>query len=170
MKNSKPLMVLTVSLIIVFLFSIIIYLVKTSDENSVVDPTVTPIVTETATVTPTAEAEHNLQLEIISPEEEIILKGQARMYNAFVTGNTKYTSVKVNCAWKFYLNENNEEVLYKEMNNTSIMGEDPKDICGFTSTFMDKIGTVRVELTANLSNFAGDELESVSAERTYIVQ
>ena len=112
---------------------------------------------------------HNLKLEIISPKEEVIFPGQARMYSAYMSGNTLWESAKIDCHWKFYVNENNEEVLYQQMENNSMIATGEKEVCGFTSTFMDKIGTVRVELTAELSSFAGEFLERVSTDREYVV-
>jgi hypothetical protein len=112
---------------------------------------------------------HNLQMEITGPEGETIYPSQARMYKAYLSGNAKYESAKIFCDWNFYLNENNEEVLYKELDNTSIINEGEKEVCGFTSTHMDKLGVLRVELIAVLKTFAGAELETVKAERFYTV-
>ncbi len=168
MKNSTPLMVLTILLIIVFVTSIIAYLSKTAFENSAKLPTVTPTITEA--IATTEIAEHNLQLGIISPEEDIILKRQARMYEALVTGNAKLNGARINCNWKFFLNENNEEVLYKEMNNSSIMDGASKEVCGFTSTFIEKPGKLRVQLNLTFANAVSDNLETISTERFYTVQ
>lgn len=115
-----------------------------------------------------AEKEHSLKLSIISPEEETFIPRQARMYNSLLEGNQKYDFANVRCNWKFYINENNEETLLKEMNNTSIMSGESKELCGFTSTFIDRVGVLRVVLNITLYNAMGD-LESVQAERTYTV-
>jgi hypothetical protein len=112
---------------------------------------------------------HSLSLEIIGPEGDKIFPAQARMYDAHIKGNAKYASAKINCHWKFYLNENNDEVLYQQMDNTSVLGEAQKNVCGFTSTFMNKPGQLRIELTAKLSTFGGELLEEVVAERSYLV-
>jgi len=112
---------------------------------------------------------HNLSLEIIGPEGETIFPAQARMYNAFIKGNAKYQIAQISCHWKFYLNEYNDEVLFEEMENKSVLSEGEKEICGFTDTFINKIGKLRVELTADLSTLAGDPLESLTAERSYTV-
>lgn len=115
-----------------------------------------------------ADKEHFLKLSIISPEEETFIPRQARMYNSLLEGNQKYDFANVRCNWKFYINENNEETLLKEMNNTSIMSGESKELCGFTSTFIDRVGVLRVVLNITLYNAMGD-LESVQAERTYTV-
>jgi hypothetical protein len=112
---------------------------------------------------------HNLTLEIIGPEGDKIFPAQARMYNAYIKGNAKYAAAKILCHWKFYLNEYNDEVLFQEMENTSILGEAEKEICGFTHTFINKPGQLRVELTAELTTIAGDPLETVVANRSYLV-
>lgn len=114
------------------------------------------------------EKEHSLKLAIISPEEETFIPRQARMYNALLEGNQKYDFAMVRCNWKFYLNENNQESLIQEMDNSSVMSGESKEICGFTSTFIDRVGVLRVVLTATLYN-AVEDLETVSAERTYTV-
>ena len=59
------------------------------------------------------QKEHLLKLTIISPEGETIFPGQARMYEALLEGNQKYDYARVRCNWKYYLNENNEELLIK---------------------------------------------------------
>ncbi len=52
------------------------------------------------------------------------------------------------------------------MNNSSVMSGESKELCGFTSSFIDRVGNLRVVLNATLYNAIGD-LESVEAERTY---
>lgn len=115
------------------------------------------------------EVEHNLRLTIISPEEETFIPRQARMYNALAEGNGKYADL-VKCNWKFYLDENNGEVLYKEQDTTSVLSGESREMCGFTSTFIDRAGKLRVVLTMTVYNAVDENLETVSAEREYIVQ
>lgn len=112
---------------------------------------------------------HRLSLEIISPEGDKIFPGQARMYNAKISGNHLYQFSTIACNWQYYLNENNQEVMVEEMKNRSTLGEEAKEVCGFTSTFMDKPGKLRIVLTATLSLPNGEELEIVSASRSYLV-
>lgn len=114
------------------------------------------------------QKEHLLKLTIISPEGDTIFPGQARMYEALLEGNQKYESARVRCNWKYYLNENNEEVLIQEMDNTSVMSGESKEVCGFTDTFIDRVGKLRVVLNITLFN-AMEDLESVEAERLYTV-
>ncbi len=80
------------------------------------------------------------------------------------------SSFGVNCHWKFYINENNEEVLYKEMENRSGVSKEDPEICGFTSTFIDKVGKLRVVLDAEVVKNSDEVLESFIAEKEYIVK
>lgn len=114
------------------------------------------------------QTEHLLKLTIISPEGDTIFPGQARMYEALLEGNQKYESARVRCNWKYYLNENNKEVLIQEMDNSSVMFGESKEVCGFTDTFIDRVGKLRVVLNITLFN-AMEDLESVEAERLYTV-
>lgn len=115
------------------------------------------------------EIEHNLKLTIIGPEEDIIEPRQARMYNALIEGNGKYSN-QVKCHWEFYLNENNEEVLYKTMDNTGIISGQSKELCGFTSTFIDRVGVLRVVLTMTVFDYTNENIETISAERIFTVK
>jgi len=109
-----------------------------------------------------------LQLELISPEGETFERRQARMYNARITNQQRYVGSQVRCNWDFYLNENNEEALYQEMDNRSLIHSDRDTLCGFTSTFIEKRGVVRAVLTIEIYNATG-VLDTVSAERTWTV-
>lgn len=93
------------------------------------------------------------------------------MYEALIEGNQKYTNgVQVKCNWSFYLNQNNDEELYKIMENKSILSGESDKICGFTSTFIEAKGTLRVVLTVTLHNAVNENLETVSAERIFYVR
>lgn len=116
----------------------------------------------------TDEIKHKLQLEIVGPEEEIIYPAQARMYEGYVKGNGKYMN-QILCKWDFYLNENNEEVLYQQREDTGVLSRESQQVCAFTSTFIDKIGKLRVVLTMTVFNAINDNLETISAERFYTV-
>lgn len=115
-------------------------------------------------------------VEIISPEEKSFMPSQARHYRAEIEGLK--TGSQCSCDWKFYLNENNEEVLYQEMldrpctpvgDENSQTVEDKIHVCGFTSTFIDKIGELRVEVEVEVEK--QDEIvEQASAEKIYTVQ
>jgi hypothetical protein len=111
-----------------------------------------------------------IQISIVSPEGESFTPSQARMWQAELENIESETSFGVNCHWKFYINENNEEVLYQEMENRSGVSKDNPQICGFTSTFIDRIGKLRVVLDAEILNSSGDVLETYTAEREYIVK
>ena len=114
-----------------------------------------------------------ISVEIISPEEEIFSPNQARHYRAEIEG-LKIGS-KCSCDWDFYLNENNEEVLYKEMNDRpcTTMNESFEDdqfyTCGFTSTFIDRVGELRVEAEVEVEK-KDEIIEKVTAERKYKVE
>lgn len=114
------------------------------------------------------EIEHNLKLTIIGPKEDTMEARQARMYNALAEGNGKYSN-QVKCHWDFYLNENNEEVLYQTMDNSAILSGESKEVCGFTSTFIEKRGVLRVVLTMTVYDRLNPELETVTAERMFTV-
>ncbi len=165
MSNKKKLTILIIVILLAITTGIIFFVNKDSkEENQEIDNTVNNQQEEEEE----EEIEHNLKLSIISPEEEIIFPSQARMYNALAQGNGKYSTL-VNCHWEFFLNENNEEVLYKVMDNTGVLAGESKEICGFTSSFMDRIGKLRVVLTVTVSNYKNEILETVTAERRYIV-
>lgn len=173
MLNKKKLIILIIVILLVITTGIIFFVNKDSkEENQEIDNTVDnqqeESYTEEEEEEEEKEIEHNLKLSIISPEEEIIYPSQARMYNALVQGNGKYSTL-VNCHWEFFLNENNEEVLYKNMDNTGVLAGESKEICGFTSSFMDRIGKLRVVLTVTIPNYQNEILETVTAERRYIV-
>lgn len=168
MLNKKKLTILIIVILLVITTGIVFFVNKDSnEENQEIDNTVNNQ-QEEEEEEEEEKIEHNLKLSIISPEEEIIFPSQARMYNALAQGNGKYSTL-VNCHWEFFLNENNEEVLYKFMDNTGVLEGESKEICGFTSSFMDRIGKLRVVLTVTVSNYKNEILETVTAERRYIV-
>ena len=106
-----------------------------------------------------------LSAKIISPEGEAFQVGQARFYKAKIENGLSNTYKKTECSWEFYINEYSEEVLYKEQ-NVPMTG----DTCGFTSTFIDKMGKLRVSLETVLSDReTGEVLDTFTTDRTYIV-
>jgi len=114
------------------------------------------------------KVDHNLTLSIIKPEGERFDSGQARMYEALAEGNGKYSN-NVKCHWEFFLNQNNEETLYQTMDTKSILSGESKKICGFTSTFIESRGVLRVRVIVTVYNATNPNLETVSAERMYTV-
>jgi hypothetical protein len=115
------------------------------------------------------EEDHNLKVSIISPEEKTFQVSQARFYKGYYEGNGKYSN-QVRCLWQFYINENNEEYLLDEMENRGMVSKESGDVCGFTSTLVNKAGELRVKLTMTAYNSnTGEDLESVSGERKYTV-
>ncbi|MDZ7611721.1 MAG: hypothetical protein U5L10_03075 [Candidatus Moranbacteria bacterium] len=112
----------------------------------------------------------NVELEIVSPEEKSFMPRQARLWRAEFSGIDSKDSFRVECQWKFYLNENNEEVLHQEKEISSSTSKESPKACGFTSTFIEKTGKLRVSLEAKIKNFSGEILEEYEAEREYVVQ
>ncbi|MFA5622801.1 MAG: hypothetical protein WC981_01040 [Candidatus Dojkabacteria bacterium] len=172
MKNNKYLLILLISLLLLvalfFFFNDRASRKKSSDINN---DTVSVNQDEQQSEDENEkEVVHDLKLTIISPEEETFEKGQARMYNAHIEGNSKYRSALVKCKWEFFLKGSTQEVLYKEMESTGVLGLEPKDVCGFTSTFIEARGELRVKLTLTIYNYANEDLESVFAERMYTVE
>lgn len=115
-----------------------------------------------------------IEVEIVSPEEKDFMPSQARHYRAEIEGLKIGSSCY--CDWRFYLNENNEEVLYKEMNDRQCTpveenqnGEDRLYVCGFTTTFIDKIGELRVEVEVEVEK-QGEIVETEKVYKKYIVQ
>ena len=115
------------------------------------------------------ESKHDLEISIISPEGEIFETSQARFYKALAEGNFKYDN-QVKCSWEFFLNQNNEEELYETMETSSILSEESQDVCGFTSTFIEDAGVLRVKLTMTVYDRLNENIETVTAERMYTVE
>ena len=111
-----------------------------------------------------------VEMVIASPEEEVFIPKQARMWEARLDNIEKGAYGKATCHWQFYLNENNEEVLYKEMENSSGVSSDNPDLCAFTSTFIENRGKLRVKLDVVIKNMYGDILGEYSAEKKYLVE
>lgn len=174
MKQKYIVIAITLLLLILFSWRVIDSRIRHTTPAPTPTPTPSAETSEELDIFATPEhmknpENHNLTLEITSPEGDKIFPAQARMYQAYIKGNAKYQMAKILCHWKFYLNENNDEALFREMENSSILGEGEKDVCGFTNTFIDRPGQLRIELTAELTTIAGDPLESVVAERAYLV-
>lgn len=114
-----------------------------------------------------------IAVEIISPEEEIFSPSQAKHYRAEIEGLK--TGSSCSCDWKFYLNENIEEALYKEMTDRpcTTVNEGLEDeqlyVCGFTSTFIDKVGELRVEVAVEVEK-QNEIVETVKTEKTYMIE
>lgn len=112
----------------------------------------------------------NVELSIVSPEEDTFMPGQARLWRGEFANIETEDSFRADCHWKFYLNQNNEEVLYKEMENASGVSKQNPKVCGFTSTFIESRGVLRAELNIKVKNNSGETLENYQAERKYTVQ
>lgn len=165
MEKRKTLLV--VALLLLICISVGIYFLFIKDSNTEEED-----IDNTDIISDELEEEeivHNMRLSITGPEEDIISSGQARMYNGFVQGNGKYSNL-VKCNWKFYLNENNEEYLYKEQDNGGVLSSESQDICSFTSTFIDKVGKLRVVLSMTVYDNINENIETVTTEREYVVQ
>jgi hypothetical protein len=53
-------------------------------------------------------------------------------------------------------------------NRSSLSKEDP-EICGFTSTLIDRVGTLRVELKAEIVKSGSEVVDTFIADREYTV-
>ncbi|WKZ24097.1 MAG: hypothetical protein QY312_00615 [Candidatus Dojkabacteria bacterium] len=123
------------------------------------------------TVSPTAEVENTkLEVRITSPTEETFQPRQARMWSADILNFKGMITRFASCEWRFYLNENNSEALYQEQVTRAVLSEGKENTCGFTSTFIEKRGKLRVEVTVIVKDLQENELERYTAERNYIVQ
>ncbi len=112
----------------------------------------------------------NVELSITSPEEETFMPGQARLWQGEFANIETDDSFRADCHWKFYLNQNNEEVLYKEMENASGVSKQNPEVCKFTSTFIESRGVLRAELNVEIKSNSGETIEGYQAERKYTVQ
>ncbi len=119
------------------------------------------------------EPQGPIELAIVSPEEETFIPRQARMYEAVIT-NYRPVSLTgydmASCRWKFYLNESNEESLYKEKTNRATLTAQSTNICGFTDTFIESRGELRVELNLDILDKDGNIVTTYVADRKYRVQ
>lgn len=167
-KNSK--MYLIITILIALILVVLIYLFINRKNNEVpidnMDEEIEDILEEPEQEETLME---DLTMKIVSPEEETFEKGQARMWKAQLDGMKKDTSFRAKCHWEFYLNEYNEETLYETMENSSIVFAKDPGLCGFTSTFIESRGKLRVKLTAEIQNAYGEPLEIFTAERNYTV-
>lgn len=186
-KESNKLLIILLFLLLLLLLGYGIYslfIKKDTSEVNVVDSQNTETIdsdsedNQDGTLTPEEvigqlEGESTLEgdivMSIISPEEKTFVPNQARLWKAELQGIENDVSFAVNCHWKFYINENNEEVLYKEMDNRSGLTKENPEICGFTSTFIDKVGKLRVVLQAEVVKSGNEVVDTFTAEREYTV-
>lgn len=109
-------------------------------------------------------------VNIVSPEEETFSPRQARMWSAKIDNfESEYGNFGF-CDWKFYLNENNDEVLYKEETVRTVLSTGGDNTCAFTSTFIEKVGKLRAEVTVRVTDFQEVLKETYKAERNYLVE
>ncbi|HPA25435.1 MAG TPA: hypothetical protein PLK76_01595 [bacterium] len=125
---------------------------------------------KSAEIAPVEEKEKKpIEVIIISPEEEMFQARQARMWSAKIDNFEDEYGKFGFCEWRFYLNENNEEVLYKEQTVRTVLSAGGDNTCAFTSTFIEKVGKLRVEVTVLIKDFQENLIETFKAERNYIV-
>lgn len=164
MKNKKwMIFVLLILIVLGFIF------LKPKLSKQIV--TEEPVVNEEiAEVTPKEEKEKkSVEVKIVSPEEEIFQARQARMWSAKIENFEDEYGKFGFCEWRFYLNENNEEVLYKEETVRTVLSTGGDNTCAFTSTFIEKVGKLRAEVTVLVKDFGENLIETYKAERNYIV-
>lgn len=112
---------------------------------------------------------HNLKLTIIKPEEDTFDAGQPRMYSALAEGNGKFAD-KIKCRWEFFLNEDTyENSFYKTMDVDGILAGETRELCSFTSPFIDSPGSLRVRLTMTVYDSTNVNLETIEAEKLFTV-
>ena len=122
-------------------------------------------------LTPTEIKEKKVvEVKIVSPEEEAFIPRQARMWSAKIENFEDEYGKFGFCEWKFYLNENNKEVLYKEQNIRTVLSTGGDNTCAFTSTFIESRGKLRAEVTVLVKDFGENLIETYKTERNYIVQ
>ncbi len=166
MKNKK-----VVGFLLMFLLLAAVVIAKGSGRrNSAIVQEEEVVFADTETETAEAPERGPMNLVIIGPEEEEFLQSQARMYKARLENNYDYIDKFANCNWKYYLNEYDEEVFYREQENRSLLKENTQEVCGFTSTFIDKRGKLRVVLTVDIVATNSDVLQTLVAERDYTVR
>ncbi|NMC51601.1 hypothetical protein GYA54_02640 [Candidatus Kuenenbacteria bacterium] len=125
---------------------------------------------KSAEIAPVEEKEKKpIKVIIISPKEEMFQARQARMWSAKIDNFEDEYGKFGFCEWRFYLNENNEEVLYKEQTVRTVLSAGGDNTCAFTSTFIEKVGKLRVEVTVLIKDFQENLIETFKAERNYIV-
>ena len=172
MKTKKAFFTILISAIaLVFSYSLINSQKPVTYETTEKQNTLTP--TESTDLSPediinqmdggSEEVTGPLSVEITSPKGDSFVMSQARMYEASVSnlGSNKGT-----CYWKFYLNQYDEEELYREQ-ETQVTGD---DTCGFTSSFIDNRGELRVEVTLESQDYYTKEIiEATTDEARYTV-
>lgn len=109
------------------------------------------------------------ELAIVSPEGDNFESGQARLWKAEIKNFSEETSRFGYCDWKFYLNEYDQELPYKEREARSLVQKGQSNWCGFTSTFIDKVGALRAEVTMTFKDSQGNIEKTLVAERQYLV-
>ena len=110
---------------------------------------------------------HNLRLTIIKPEDTF-KASEPRMFSALAEGNGKYAD-RIRCRWEFFLNEGREDGYYKIMDNMGILAGETKEVCAFTSSFIDAPGSLRVKLTMVVFDSVNENIETVEAEKMFTV-
>jgi hypothetical protein len=111
----------------------------------------------------------SLALTITGPDGESFSARQARKYVATLTGAEDLGAPFAKCHWRMFINERETETLLTEMENRSVISDTTSEICPFTSTFVDRQGKLRVELTVEVTTMGGDVVATARAERMYLV-
>ncbi len=181
MKDKKMLLVILVTIsLILILISYFVFFKEEKETNT--DSSSSTVEQNSEELTPEQVLENmdketvtdsigeNVTLTIVSPEGDAFDQGQARLWRAEFAGIETGASFKAKCHWDFYLNEYAEETLYEQMDNSSISSIESTKACGFTSTFIDSRGKLRVVLTAEVTNSYGKAIATYTAERNYTVE
>jgi len=115
------------------------------------------------------EERQPVSVTIVGPEEETFSPRQARMWEAQIDNFVSDFGRLGVCKWRFYLNENNQEVLYREQDIRVVLSTDGDNSCAFTSTFIEKQGKLRAEVTVQVMDMQENILETFVGERSYTV-
>lgn len=102
------------------------------------------------------------KVEITSPEGDRLMQGQANLFNADLAINRD--GKQCLCRWQFYLNQYDQEELYKTQDTNCA-----NDTCRFTS-YVEDSGQLRLKIDMILKDYQTEEEEIIASdERNYKV-
>lgn len=160
-KRNRAIIVLS----LLFLISISGYFYLISAQKGKTD--VLSETSQSKSVIPERIIPHNLRLTIIKPEDTF-KAAEPRMFSALAQGNGKYAD-RIRCRWEFFVNEGREDGYYKIMDNMGILAGETKEVCAFTSGFIDAPGSLRVKLTMVVFDSVNENLETIEVEKMFTV-
>ena len=159
MKSKKLLLIIVILLLVVFSF------INRNNQDKGGSAETTQIEEVVVEKVEKEEVIGPLSIEMISPEEEEFIPRQARFWKGQISNAPK--SKFITCDWKFYISMyQDDERLYQERTSRSA-----GDTCGFTSTFIEEEGKLRVELEVNVKEKYDSEeiIDSAKTEKVFMV-